>query len=407
MVEPVKPGKGVILLTTCLDLIGFGIVIPLLPAYANSFDISDPKIGLIMAAYSFMQFVCAPMWGHLSDRIGRRPVLLATIPLTGVCYLLCGFATSFATLLAARLAAGFFGANLSVAQAYMADVTPREDRARGMALIGMAFGVGFSVGPALGAIAWSWGRTVFEDEPLRALAMPFFVAGGIGLLNSVWALFALRESLPEEKRRGNGPGEDRPGRFDAMRRAWGLPALRALLLLAFLGTFAFANFETTLTRFLQDIHGLDVEIAKTFAFIGVVLVLSQGLYRGLVRRAGEGPMLAAGMLLMTIGLAALPWTPTGLLLVPLCVLSMGNGWVHPSISAMVSMRTPANLQGGTFGITQSVASIARIVGPLIGLSLFDMAPRSPHVLAAVLLAVATIWATRVGGADAAAKPALD
>jgi DHA1 family tetracycline resistance protein-like MFS transporter len=348
----------IIFLTVFIDLIGFGIVIPLMPFYAERFGASAFTIGLLATSFSLMQFLFAPFWGRLSDRIGRRPVILIGLFGSFLSYTLFGLAGSLPVLFFARLCAGVAGANIATAQAYMADVTTPENRARGMGLVGAAFGLGFIFGPAIGGFL-----SQFSHQ-----APPFFAAA-LSLVNFTAAWFVLPESR-------TASASERPpvSRLDALRRAVLRPGLPALLIIYFIVTTAFSSFETTFPLFGERRFGFTPSnIGYVFAYSGVVLTIVQGALVGrLAKRFGENRLMPPAILSLAAGLALLPVSHgMPMLLLSTGLMSIGMGFNSPSITALISRLSRADEQGGILGVSQSVASLARIVGPAAGGLLFD------------------------------------
>jgi DHA1 family tetracycline resistance protein-like MFS transporter len=374
-----------IFFTVFLDLLGFGIVIPLAPLYVSQFAV-DPAtvgrlVGLMGAAYSLMQFLFAPVWGRLSDRVGRRPVLLVSVAGSGVAYLL--FAVAVATrslplLIASRFSAGITAANLSTAQAYIADVTPPERRAKGMGLVGVAFGMGFILGPALGA----W----LSQPSFGPLAVPA-VAAALCFLNLGLAFFRLPESLPPEAR----VSRKRAGRLRGMAAALADGRVGRWILLLFVATTAFAMLEWTLALFLARRFGYEREHAGyIFAYLGILVALVQGgLVGRLAQGIGEARMVRVGTAMMTVALATLPWTGSlPALLVVLALLAVGNGINTPALSSLTSRGVGATEQGATLGAAQGFSSLARAVGPIVGGAFFDRHLTLPFLAAALLMLAA-------------------
>ena len=370
----------VLFLVVVIDLIGFGIVLPLLPRYAREYAASPLMTGVIMASFSAMQFVFAPFWGRLSDRHGRRPILMVGLFGSVLAYTLFGIADSLALLLVSRIAAGFFGATIGAAQAYIADVTEVKERGRGMALIGAAFGLGFTVGPAIGGIASGWHRYA-----------PGFIAAGLSAFALILATVALPEP-PRHAARAERTLFDRT----AIRHALATPTIPLILLLQFGATFAFASFESTLSLFTQAQWGYDERHnGYVFTFVGLVLVLAQGgIVRRLMPKVGELKFVLRGTFLMAVGLGALAFVPgLALLLVALAVAVLGFAMVTPSLASLLSRRTPQATQGEVLGLGQSMLSLARILGPLWGNWLFGIGWTLPHIVAAFLLLLATVLAS--------------
>jgi MFS transporter, DHA1 family, tetracycline resistance protein len=370
----------VIFLTVFLDLLGFGLIIPILPYYAERFGATPSVITLIMASYSLMQFLFAPLWGRLSDRIGRRPIILLSLAVSTVGYTLLGFAGSLTHVFAARILAGIGNANLPTAQAYVADVTKPEERARGMGLVGMAFGLGFVFGPAFGGFLGSvW------------IPLPAFLAAGLTAIDLVLAAFVLKE--PERHAKGQGrPALSLSALIEASRR----PNIGLLLALFFFATFAFAQLESTFSLYIEHrftlreaaSHGAVTTggaipdathqsaaraTCEALAVIGIVSAAIQGgLIGKLSRRFGEKGLARAGLFLLACGLALFPGAPTLRLLFPICaVIAVGSALLHPSLAALLSRSAGAHEQGQTLGLGQSLSSLARVMGPMLGGLLFQ------------------------------------
>jgi len=396
----------VIFLTVFIDLLGFGIVIPLLPIYSKAFRASELELGLLFACFSGMQFLFAPMWGRLSDRIGRKPVLIGGLLGTSASYVLFANASSLGMLFTARLLAGFFGGNISAAQAYIADVTTEKDRARGMGMIGAAFGLGFTFGPLLGGL-------LSRHEPGSAAlpSLPGYLAATLSFSAALYGLFKLRE----------------PARHASASRVFGIDQLRdalangrigTLLLLNFLNIFAFSCFEAMFTPYglarFPAKFGLERPVerasmdevlaaapyAGTYLFaIGLISAAIQGgLIRRLVPRFGETRLAIAGPAILGASLviigAATSFTGVivGCLLMP-----FGFGLTNPSVAGLLSRAAPADRQGSYLGLSQSAASLARVVGPPVAGILFAFGPPQPFYAAALVLAAATAIALRYRG----------
>jgi MFS family permease len=371
-----RSALGILFLVVFVDLLGFGMVIPVMPLYAKALGAPEIWTGLLSTGYSAMQFVFAPIWGRLSDRIGRRPVLLVSIAMTAVAFLVYGLAGTFFVLLLARLFAGVATANIAIARAFVADVTTPEGRARGMGIIGAAFGLGFVLGPALGGILSH-----------HSLALPFYVAAGISAVNFVAALFILPE--PEQRTLRE---EASRARFTAFLTEMGRPGIRRVVLVYFLSVFAFSAMENTYAFLAEERYGLDrAAVSYLFAYIGVIVVIVQGgLIGPLSRRFGEGRLLVAGLALQALGLAALPFggSVPGLALAT-APLAIGSGLTQPSISSLISRFAREDEQGGTLGIGESASAFGRIVGPEAGTFTFGrISPAFPYLAGAALMAFA-------------------
>jgi multidrug resistance protein len=366
-----------VFLTVVVDLVGFGIVIPLLPLYATEFGASGLAVGLLMTIYSAAQFVAAPLWGRLSDRVGRRPVLLATLAGSTVSYALAAVAPSLAFLFVARFLGGVAGGNISAAQAYVADVTAPEERARGMGLIGAAFGIGFVLGPALGGALVGFGPHV-----------PFAGAAVLCGANLLVAFFRLPEP---PRRRGDGSASPGLG-LATLGRALADRRLLPLLALFFFATFAVANLEATFALMTNRVFGFgNRENAFLFCYIGVLLAATQGgLVGPLTRRLGEPLVVVIGLLMTAGGLFAVPYAHNlWHLLAILAVFSIGSGVATPAIASQISRTAHADVQGGVLGTGQSMSSLARVVGPAFGGFAFDhLGVPAPYLLGAAVMALA-------------------
>jgi len=378
-----RRASATIFLTILLDLIGFGMILPLLPFYAQRFHATPLQIGVLFSSYSLAQLVFAPLLGRLSDRTGRRPVLLASICGSAAAYLLFAAAGSFPMLLLARTLSGIAASNYGIAQAYIADVTAPEERSRAMGLVGAAFGSGFVLGPALGGLLARFGTGAV---PLAAAAL-----SGLNLLI---ALIWLPESLPREVR---GRSQAHPWLdVDGLRGLWRDVPLRGLMLLFFLVMLGFSMMEGTLALFCQERFGFGVaETSWLFAYVGVVLVVIQGgLIGPLARRFGERRLILGGILLMGLGLGLLAVAPElWLLSLSLGLLALGSGLHNPSTLALLSRLTRAESQGGTIGLSRSFGALARALGPPAGTWLFGAAgPGWPFWAAGGVMLVAWLIA---------------
>ncbi|WP_085446540.1 MFS transporter [Magnetofaba australis] len=392
-----KASIGIIFFTVFLDLLGFGMVLPLMPLYASDprFLASPAEIGWLMAIYSLMQFLCAPLWGGLSDRIGRRPVLIIGLFGSALSYLIYGLAESFTILMISRAVAGVMGANIAAAQAAMADLTPPEKRAQGMGIIGAAFGLGFVVGPALGGLLSQHGAGA---APLAAAA--------VTLLNAIAAIFLLAET---KQAGGENRGRPHPLSLEPWRTAGRYPAALALCLLGGLYVTLFASFEVVLPLWAQEVMAWRepqamYEAGKLFAYVGIVMVLVQGgLVRRLAPKLGEKKLTRIGIILVFVGWLLLGMASDyAMLLGSLALTAVGAGLVNPGLSSLVSLNTNAEHQGVMMGLFQSMSALGRVLGPLWGG--FAFAPFGGHVnfLAAIGLVVVFIlfWSYRNRIADA-------
>lgn len=384
-----KSPTFIIFTTVLVDLIGFGMVIPLVGLYGRHFGASGFSLSVLGAIYSTMQFFFAPFWGALSDRIGRRPIILLSLLGSTLAYVFFAMAPSFEWLLLSRAFGGIFAANISAAQAYIADVTPPEDRAKGMGLIGAAFGIGFTLGPPLGGIAAAH----------LGLSAPGWIAASICGLNLLLAIIRLPESLPRELR-SKKTRSLAPLSLAGIRRARATPELAFLLALFFLVTFAFSNMEQTISLLFQS--KFDLDTGRAGYQTGLILMASGilgafvqgGLIRRLVPRFGERKLLVIGLGLNLLTMLSFPYCPVfwGYFLLS-APLAFGSSLINPSVSSLISKSADATEQGSTLGLSQGLGSLARALGPFCGLYLFQLQPATPYWLAgaiAIFLAAGAI-----------------
>lgn len=362
-----------VLLTVFLDLLGFGIVIPLLSYYAEDFSASAVQVTLLMAVYSLAQFLLAPAWGSLSDRVGRRPVMLISVGATAL--FLAGFAasTELWMLFLFRTLHGASTANISTAQACVADLTTPEHRARGMGLIGAAFGIGFTLGPFIGGELSRWG-----------LAFPIWVAAGLSAANFVLAFFMLPETRREDSER-----RERTLNPAAFLRVARHPVIGLGVVLTFVMTVAFAMMESTFALFAEHARDLGAaEVGRMFGVAGVVsIVIQGGLIGRLVKRFGERMLVPMGLLLLALGLALLPFAPPVLAMVTtFCIIAVGQSVATPSLHSLISQGAGDHEQGFVLGTNQSMSALARVVGPVAGGWLFaGLGHSAPFLWSAAIL----------------------
>lgn len=405
----VRTRLAILFLTVFVDLVGFGIILPLLPFYADRFGASGTVIGVLVLSYSAAQLLFAPVWGRLSDRFGRRPVLLVGLVGSAVSYLVFAFAGSILALLLSRIMAGVGGANVPVAQAYIADITPPERRAGGMGLIGAAFGLGFIFGPAIGGLL----------APISPAA-PGLAAAALCAGNALVAFFFLPESLTREEREAQrrrkaaaqSDAEIKAGAGSAAHAGGGstpgaalLPAtdLRAVirsrefstvLLLTFLFTAAFSTMHPVFPLFASERFGLDERaVGWLFAFLGTVSAIMQGgVVRALAPRIGEDRLVRLAAVPFVAGLFLIPMAPSvPFLLLALALLAVGFGGTLPSLVSLLSRAAPDELQGSSLGIGQSVGALARVAGPLAGGLAWDLlGPSGPFLFGALLAGLAAV-----------------
>jgi MFS family permease len=382
----------ILFLIVFVDLVGFGLVIPLLPFYAVRFAASPQEVTLLLATYSFCQLFTAPLWGRLSDRVGRRPVLMASMLASAVAYSWLGTASALWMLFAARAVAGACAGNIAAAQAYIADVTTPENRAKGMGLIGAAFGLGFIIGPALG------GFLAGNDPATADLARPAWLAAGLSLAALGGVITLLRESLPAGRR--SGAAKSRIGAIAGTLRR---PALSRLILTFFLVILAFAGMESTFALWAMQQFGWGPgQVGYVFAYVGVLsAVLQGGLIGRLAGRFGEERLLLVGLALIGGGLVALAAArDVPLLGIASTGLALGMGLTQPSLNSLISRRAGSAEQGEVLGVSQSVGSLARVLGPaMAGLLFGELGRASPFLWGAALVAAAWLVALSVWRRD--------
>lgn len=351
----------IIFVTIFIDLIGFGMVIPILPFYAETapYNATPLEIGILFSIYSWMQFFFSPILGRLSDRYGRRPILFISLLGSAIGYFCIGWAGSLAMVFLGRIIGGITGGNISTAQAYIADVTTKENRAKGMGLFGAAFGLGFILGPAIAGVLSKYG-----------IHVPFYFAAALSLVNAIALYFVLPESVTEEMR-SNMP--ERQGRVAEMLKSFGERQFALINLVYFLLVTSFSILTYAFVLFTAFRFGLNAEQnGYLFFFVGIISVIAQGVVFGpLVRRFGEPALVVSGCIVMALSLFAYPFVgpATGgiaLLLLVTATLSFGNSMASPSLTSLASKISDESEQGKALGIVQSVASLARAIGPLIG-----------------------------------------
>jgi MFS transporter, DHA1 family, tetracycline resistance protein len=386
---------AILFVTVFVDLLGFGIVLPMLPYYAESYGASPLVIGLLSTSYSLMQFVFTPVWGRLSDRYGRRPMILRSLAGSCVGFLIFGLAHSLPVLFAGRILAGIAGAIIPTTSAYIADVTPPEQRAKGMGMIGAAFGLGFIFGPAIGGLLSPFGY----DKPA-------LLASALAGVNLVFAHFMLPESLSEENRTSA-----RRRRFDMATLFAALrdPRIGVLLAIYFVATFAFSNMEATFALLNEHRYGLNArQTGYLFTYIGLLATLMQGVFAArAVRRWGEARCVTTGTFLMIFALGLMPIAP-GLpaYCAVIALLSIGSGLNAPALSALLSRSAHGDEQGGIMGIAQSLASLGRIFGPVWGGYTFGaLGLRWPFLTGALFMGAAFLLSLRLDNLGAASPAA--
>ncbi|HVZ72815.1 MAG TPA: MFS transporter [Polyangia bacterium] len=390
---------GTLFLTVFLDLLGFGLVIPFLPGLARDLGASDFVATLQGAAFSLMQFLFVPVWGRLSDRIGRRPVLLWSIAASAVGMIMLGLGHSLVWLFVARIWSGIATANIAVAQAYIADVTTRETRARGMGMIGLAFGLGFIFGPAVGGILSRW--------PVPGIGghvgtLPAFVAAALSIVNLLLALRTLPESRPASARAGMTARRAIPLDPTAIRAALRVPGMPVAVATNFFIVMWFAGMEQTFRLFNEDVFGISpAGTGAIFTLVGVVSATTQGgLVGRLSRRFGEARLIIAGATILAVSFALLATSPSFgaaakvALYAASGLIALGSGLATPTLPAYASKHTDPHDHGLVLGTLQSAGALGRVAGPAIGGILYStLAPSAPYAVGSVGLLLVAIVAT--------------
>jgi multidrug resistance protein len=364
---------GLIFFTVFINLIGFGIVIPVLPLYAQRFGASPFVIGLLVASYSLMQTIFAPVLGKLSDRIGRKPVLLISIVGTAAGFLLMGFADSLFLLFAGRIIDGITGGNVSAAQAYIADVTPPEQRSKKMGLIGAAFGLGFIFGPAIGGILSRY-----------SLAAPFVFAAALAVVNAVLVWFFLPESRVKVAAEPERPPMTKQ--------------VKTILGTYFAVTVAFSLLTATYPLFVAGKYGMSVaQVGYIFAALGLVSAVIQGGLLGLlVRTFSDTGLAVAGALLLAAGFFLLPVAPSlKVVLAATAAIAIGHSFISAPLSALASKAVGASFQGRVLGAMQSAASFARIIGPVLGGWMLVRSDRAAYWTGGAITLISLVLASRL------------
>ncbi len=376
----------IIFITVFLYLVGFGVIIPIVPMLSRDFGATPLQVGLLLSCYSLMQFLFSPFWGKLSDRMGRRPILLVCLFGEGLAYILFGLANNLVLLFVARLIAGFFGASLSTASAYISDVTSPQERSKGLGLIGAAFGLGFIVGPAMGGGLAAWGETL-SSAPHFGTSFAAYCVSGLYFLNFLFAVKKLKETLKDENR---AKLEPRTSRLAGLIKEFKKPVIGSLMGVFGLASLAMAAMEATLVLLVEDRFAWGIkEVSFGFAYLGVIIVLTQGfLVRKVIPLWGERKVLSIGLVGMSIGLSGIAVSyEISVLAIFMTILAIGNGLINPSIMGSISLLTSANKQGANLGLTQSMASLGRIIGPGFGGLLYgSLSQSSPFLFAGGLAA---------------------
>jgi DHA1 family tetracycline resistance protein-like MFS transporter len=404
------PTLAVLFAVVFINLVGFGLVVPLLPFFAQSLQAEPWQITLMFSAYSLGQFFAEPFWGRLSDRIGRKPVLLVTLAANALGYLLLAFAPTIWAAILVRLFTGLGAGNISTVQGYIADVTPPERRAGRMGMIGAAFGLGFIVGPGLG------GLLVQPQMGHVGYQLPIFAASGAAVLAALGVMFFLRES-----RSRADPAAPRPAFLSGVSFARSDEVISRVLMVSLIYLAGFSAMEAAFGLWAEQRYAWTArEVGLSFMIVGLISAVNQGLVAGrLARRFGEARVLAAGMLLFGLSLilqvAAPPaWFPAGRIDLGLFAIPVSAGWIipivmgigacgmslaMPNISALISRSSPPDRQGAMLGLNMAAGSMARIVGPIVAGILYSaVGPDWPFLVGAVLTVPAAAMALNAGRA---------
>lgn len=362
-------------MTVFIDVTGFGMVLPLLPYYASEFGTGSTALGVLVASFALMQFIFTPILGRLSDTMGRRPILLLSILTSVISFLLFALADSYLILLLSRIVAGL-ATELGVAQAYISDITSLQDRAIGIGRIGAAHGAGFIIGPAIGGFLSTYHYSTAG-----------FVAAALAMVNLVFAFVFLPESKPHDF--PIDTSSDGLGRLTRVLRFLSSHTIGLLLIILFIMSLAFSAFPVIMPLLAISLFGLSSsDMSLFFVYIGVVQIVFQGFLVGrLTDRLGEVQLVPVGALLMTLGVFFMAIFPHLLLFLILSTIMVsGIGVLSTTIPSFISKRTARHEQGQILGVTQSISSIARVPGPVIGGMLYEFAGvQAPFFFSSVLL----------------------
>lgn len=363
-----------------VDVLGFSLILPLLPYYAATFGATAEVVGLLLGANALTQLLGAPILGRLSDRFGRKPLLLLSLAGTVVGFLMLGLARSLAMLFASRIVDGFLGGNISLAQAYISDVTDGKERTKGFGLIGAAFGLGFIFGPAMGGVLAGGGN----------YALPALVAAGLSLLNLLGVLLGLSESLPPEERERRARNPRAAFSLQILWETLRLPCVGPLLQTQLFFSLAFTLFETVFSLFARERLGLDARTTSfVLTYVGILVVLVQGVgIRLLVRRFTDKQLVFGGSALLALSLLAWAFSQSlGMLLAVLAPLALASGVLRVAVNTALTRSVWPEEVGGTLGLSASLSSLARVVSPTVGgFLLGQVGAFTPGVLGALLMA---------------------
>lgn len=391
MIQTPKRTLTLLFFTVFIDLVGFGMIIPLIPYLGESLSDSSFKAGLLMSIYSLMQFLFNPFWGQLSDKYGRRPILLMSLIGASVSHLGFAFSTSFWLMFTSRLMAGVFAANISAAMAAVADISDESERSKRMGLIGAAFGLGFTIGPFFGGMIGSQGALISAEAPFGVWTSAL-MASLICFLNFIFSYFYLPETNPRILNKLNSPLNrhiiSTTEKFSLIFEYFKKSDIRSLLITYGLNALSMALIEVSLFLFVKDRFGLGLkEASYGFAYTGLILVFTQGyLIRKLLPKLGEEKLIKYGLSLFAIGVLGVALSNNiWLLIIPVTILSLAQGLLSPSITGSLSLKENADHQGRLMGVTQSLSALGRILGPLIAGIIYTKTYQSePFYLSALL-----------------------
>lgn len=399
--ERKKPSKKVLIIafmTIFLDLLGFGIIIPIQPFYVKSFGATPTVVTLLGASYSMMQFFFSPFWGGLSDKIGRRPIILFSIVISAIGHFMFAMASGLWVLFAARMLAGFGNANIGTAQAIIADVTTAENRSTGMALIGVAFGLGFLFGPAVGGYLGG-----------ISPQMPFWVAGGLAVANWIFAFFMLSETKTADSTHKARPILD----FELFKRSRNYVNVSAVLWITLIYTTAFALMEQAIGLYIEAIWVTDPALtdaerlelagwktANYLVIVGITAIFVQGgLVRPLTKKFGEVWMTRVGISFVVLAIAGIPllgdYGNFALFCATAVIMAFGTGLLNPAKSALISRGAPDDEQGAVLGLNQSFAAMGRMLGPIFSGMIFEVFIGAPFFVSAGILLLGVFMALRL------------
>ena len=377
----------VIVMTLFIDATGFGIIIPLLPFYTETFQAGSAALGILVASFSLMQFIFSPILGRISDNVGRKPVLIISILTSAASFVLFAVANSFLVLLLSRIVAGL-ATETAVAQAYISDITSKKERASGIGKVGAAHGAGFIIGPAIGGLLSVYG-----------FSTPGFAAVFLTSVNLLFVLLFLPESLEKESSEIPLSPSSTSNFFNKLLAAFAKPLIGAVLIIFFIVFLSFSAIPVIVPLLGVAFFGFgSVEMSYFFMYIGTIQIILQGVVIGrLTKKFGEEKLIAFGPLLLMLGIFLMPLIPNiAIFIFSLTMIASGSGIMRTVVPSFISKITPANEQGGTLGVANSVASIATVPGPLIGGSLFEFAGlAAPFFASAAILIAAFVIGCKV------------